>query len=79
MKITLNPAETNALVRSIEGLEDLSSVELEHRDLFDQAYPDRLLIVTVNWSDGGRTSDAISDTGETTNWQSTIAPNGDRS
>ncbi len=68
MSMTLNPAETNALVSNIGGLEGLSSVELERRDSFDQAHADGLLIVTVNWSDGGRTSDAISDTGSTTAW-----------
>jgi hypothetical protein len=66
--ITLNLSEVDALVRSLDGLGDIQTVELSRRDSFDNEHPDGFLIVAVNWADGGRSADAISEVGSTTIW-----------
>lgn len=65
----LNPAETEALVRAIDGLEDFDSVDLSRRDSFDNPYEDGFLVVRVFWSDGGTSADVISETGNTNVWE----------
>lgn len=65
----LNPAETEALVRCIDGLADFESVVLTREDsLGNLLAEDGFLIVTVKWSDGLVTADSISETGSTVAW-----------
>lgn len=64
----LNPAETEALVRAIDGLENYESVELSRRDSLDNEHADGFLVVRVNWNDGDSSADVISEYGTTNVW-----------
>ena len=56
----LNPAETEALVRAIDGLENYTGISLSRRDSLDNEHADGFLVVRVNWNDGDSSADVIS-------------------
>ena len=64
----LNPAETEALVRAIDGLENYTGISLSRRDSLDNEHADGFLVVRVNWNDGGSSADVISEFGTTNVW-----------
>jgi len=65
----LNPAETEALVRAIDGLENYTGISLSRRDSLDNEHADGgLLVVRVNWNYDGSSADVISEFGTTNVW-----------
>jgi hypothetical protein len=67
--LTLNEAETAALVRAVDDA-DVVSVQLSRRDSLDQPYDQGFLTVSVVMRDGTQHRDAISEMGATTLWSS---------
>lgn len=70
--ITLNAAETEALVRNLDGITEcdagLSHIRLERRDSFDKPYEGGFLILRLETQDGLWAEDAISEAGMTSHW-----------
>jgi len=68
--LTLNAAETEALVRNIDSPGFVTSVQLSRRDSLDQLCETGFLVVSMVTGDGEQQRYAISETGSTSLWGS---------
>ena len=68
--LTLNAAETEALVRNIDSPDFVTSVQLSRRDSLDQLCEAGVLVVSIVTADGEQQRFAISETGSTVLWGS---------